>query len=178
MEFGRGFMKRNRVWLVLLIFTSWLLKTASGQELRVVADRAALMVELTNTVAQSGWVVDMGRMCAAMQLRTHGHCKFKQLSVSASEPGTVDNYGFNVPLDGVDPLNYVVFFHLGPLVGNFFLVSSGGELKAAFYRAKGVDYTEMPIQDARRAFDASFVFWSENLTKLKELIAKGNLPRK
>ena len=178
MYLSHKFVRLNSAWLVLLIFTTWLLKAALGQDQHGVVDRAALVMELTNIVAQRGWVVDMGRMCVAMQLRSQADCRFKQLSISAGEPGTIDNHGFNVPLDKVGPSPYVVIFHLGPLVGNFFVVSPDGELKAAFYRAKGVDFTEIPMQNARRAFDASFIFWSENLTKLKELIAKDNLPRK
>jgi hypothetical protein len=83
-----------------------------------------------------------------------------------------------VPLGNIGSVDYIVIFHLGALVGDFFVVSPEAELKAAFYRAKGTDYVEIPIQDGRRAFEASLFFWSENLTKIKELIAKGNLPRK
>ena len=175
---GRKFVTRNSAWLVLLICTTWLLKAASAQIPRVTADRAALVAELTNIVGSNGWTADMGRMCVAMRLGSQSDCKFKQLSVSSNEPGTIDSHAFNVPLGNVGSVNYVVIFHLGALVGDFFVVSPDGELKAAFYRAKGTDYAEIPIQDGRRAFEASLFFWNENLTRIKEFIAKGNLPRK
>jgi hypothetical protein len=116
-------------------------------------------------------------MCVAMKLGSEVDCKFTQVSVSPSEPGTVDSYGFNVPLRSVGPAPYVVMFHLGPLVGDFFVVSLQGKLKASFYRAKGIDYTEVPLSDARRAFDASVEFWRTHLQPLKTLIAAGNLPK-
>jgi hypothetical protein len=140
-------------------------------------DHAAIVSELTGIVTRHGWPTDLGRMCVAMKLGMEADCKFTQISVSANEPGTIDNYGFNVPLTNAGPAQYLVMFHLGPLVGDFFVVSLQGKLKASFYRAKGIDYTEVPIGDARRAFDASVVFWSKHLQPLKDLIAAGNLPK-
>jgi hypothetical protein len=140
-------------------------------------DRAALMSELTSIVTREGWPTDMGRMCVAMKLSPEADCNFTQVSVNPSEPGTVDSYGFNVPLRSGGPPTYVVIFHLGPLVGDFFLVSPQGQLKASFYRAKGIDYTEVPLADARRAFDASVEFWRTHLQSLKTLIAVGNHPK-
>jgi hypothetical protein len=167
-------------WKVWRFFAAiWILWTFAGATLAQapsgMADRAALVSELTTTVVRHGWPTDLGRMCVAMKLGPEADCKFTQISVSANEPGTVDNHGFNVPIGSAGPPTYVVIFHLGPRVGNFFVVSPQGELKASFYRAKGVDYTEVPIADARRAFDASVVFWSNNLQPLKDLIAGGNL---
>jgi hypothetical protein len=141
-------------------------------------DRAVLVSELTTIVERDGWRADLGRMCVTMKLSSEADCKFKQISVSPNEAGTTDSHGFNVPLSGAGSVTYVVIFHNGPLVGNFFVVSPQGELKASFYRAKGVDYTEVPTADARRAFDASMTFWSDNLQTLKDLIAGGNLPKR
>jgi hypothetical protein len=140
-------------------------------------DRVALVSELTRIVVKHGWPTDLGRMCVAMKLGSEADCKFTQVSVSPSEPGTVDSYGFNVPLRSVGPAPYLIIFHLGPLVGDFFVVSPQGKLKASFYRAKGINYTEVPLLDARRAFDASMVFWRKNLQPIKILIAAGKLAK-
>ena len=99
-------------------------------------DRVALVSELTRIVVKHGWPTDLGRMCVAMKLGSEVDCKFMQVSVSPSEPGTVDSYGSNVPLRTVGPDPYVVMFHLGPLIGDFFVVSPQGRLEASFYRAK------------------------------------------
>ena len=141
-------------------------------------DRAVLVSELTTIVERDGWRSNLGRMCVAMKLGPEADCKFKQISVSPNEPGTTDSHGFNVPLSDAGSVMYVVIFHNGPLVGNFFVVSPQGELKASFYRAKGIDYTEVPIAAAHRAFDTSLAFWRDNLQTLKDLIAGGNLPRR
>jgi hypothetical protein len=138
---------------------------------------AALVWKLTTSVLRHGWPTDLGRMCVAMKLGPESECKFKQISVSPSEPGAIDYYGFNVPFSTASKVSYVVIYHLGPLVGDFFLVSSEGELKASFYRAKGMDYTEIPSADARRAFDTSMAFWEHNLQALNALISAGKLSK-
>ena len=115
-------------------------------------------------------------MCAAFKLGSEGDCNFKQMAVSESPPGTVDSHGFNLPENSTRPDSYVVIFHLSPLVGNFFVVSPEGILKASYYRAKGEDYTEIPNEDADRAFAAAVAFWKRNLPNLKDLIAAGVTP--
>lgn len=175
---GRTSEVRKGLWLLAAaVLIPWMVGSAWPQPSKNSTAAAKLVPELTNIVQRHGWPADMARMCVAMKLGKEADCKFKQISVSASEPGTVDNHGFNVPL-GDGPVTYIVIFHLGPLVGNFFVVSPDGELKAAFYRAKGVDYTKVPLQDARRAFDASMAFWNDNLPMLKKMIAKGPLPQR
>ena len=141
-------------------------------------DPAPLVGELTALVAQHGWVANLGRVCPAMRIGGETDCRFKQISVSASPPGTIDNHGINVQLPSPDRESAIVIFHLGTLVGNFFVLSRAGDLKSAFYRASGIDYTEVSIEEARPAFEASLTFWRENLPKLKEQIAAGNLPRR
>jgi hypothetical protein len=168
-----------KLWRLFAVI--WIFWTFGGATLAQapsgMTDRAALVSELTSIVVRHGWATDLGHMCVAMKLGPEGDCKFTQISVSPSEPVTTDSYGFNVLLRKAGPVTYVVIFHLGPLVGDFFVVSSQGELKASFYRAKGIDYTEVPISDARRAFDASMVFWRKHLQPLKGLIAAGKLPK-
>jgi class 3 adenylate cyclase len=148
------------------------------QQIKGKLDSALLVIELTAMVAQHGWVANLGRMCPAMRIGAEADCRFKQISVSASPPGTIDNHGFNVQLHSPDRESAIIIFHLGALVGNFFILSRAGELKSAFYRARGLDYMENSVEEARPAFEASLTFWRENLPKLKELIAAGNLPRR
>ena len=136
----------------------------------------AMMSELVGIVREHGWPANMGRMCATFNLGSESNCNFKQMAVSEGSPGTVEDHGFNLPEISTGPDSYVVIFHLTPLVGNFFVVSPEGTLKASFYRAKGVDYTEIPNEDARRAFAVAGAFWKQNLPKLKDLIAAGGTP--
>jgi hypothetical protein len=160
------------IWIFWIFGGATLARASSG-----VPDRVALVSELTRIAVKHGWPTDLGRMCVAMKLGSEPDCRFTQVSVSPSEPGTIDSYGFNVPLRSVGSAPYVVIFHLGPLVGDFFVVSPQGKLKASFYRAKGIDYTEVPVADARRAFDTSMAFWRSNLQQLKDMIAAGKLPK-
>jgi hypothetical protein len=141
-------LRRRGAWPLLA--ATWTFSSFGGaifaQAPSGVPDRAALVSELTTTVLQHGWPTDLGRMCVAMKLGLGSECKFKQISVSPSGPGAVDYYGFNVPFSNARSVPYVIIFHLGPLVGDFFVVSPQGKLKASFYRAKGIDYVEIPAQ--------------------------------
>ena len=138
----------------------------------------ALVSELTAIVTQHGWPANMGRMCPALKLGSDSGCMFTQIALSGSEPGVIDNYGFNVPAENSGARPYVLLFHLGPLVANFFVVAPDGTLLSSFYRAKGVDYAEIPTRDAAKAFATSVSFWAQGLPKLKEMIAAGNIPRR
>ena len=140
-------------------------------------DKAALVSELTALTVEYGWTANLSRLCPAMRVGTEADCRFKQVSVSASPAGTIDNHGFNVQVAAAGSEPALLLFHLGPLIGNFFLVSPQGEIKAAFYRAKGVDFTEIPIAEASAAFETSLKFWRDNLPILKEQAAKGGLAR-
>src|SRR5215207_4888430 len=53
--------------------------------------------ELTAMVEQYGWEANMSRMCVAFRLGPETECRFKQIALSGSGPGTIDNHGFNVP---------------------------------------------------------------------------------
>ena len=117
--------------------------------------------------------VDMGRMCTLMKLNSPSNCRFKQITVSSNAPNTRDDNGFNVPED-INP-QYVIIYHLGPLVGNFFVVSLDGAVKSAYFRAKGVDYTELRVAESSRAFEETVIFWAMNLETIKEMIAAGGL---
>ena len=135
------------------------------------ADPGGLVSELVTLVAQHGWSANMGRMCAAMKIGTDQDCKFKQISISPGEPGTIDNYGFNVPISGSSSPSYVVMFHLRPLIGSFFVMSPSGKLIASYYRAQGVDYTAITEDEARGPFEEALAFWQSNLPELKKKIA-------
>jgi tetratricopeptide (TPR) repeat protein len=137
------------------------------------AKSSALISELTQLVQTHGWQVDMGRMCTLMKLSLQSECKFKQISVKSDVPNTVDDNGFNVP-EFKNP-QYVVIYRFTPLVGNFFVVSLDGTVKSAFFRAKGIDYTEVSLADTRQAFEASIGFWKEHLETIKGMIAAGGL---
>lgn len=136
-------------------------------------DVSALVAEVTRIVEEHGWQADMGRMCALMNLNSRSNCQFKQITLSTTAPNTRDDNGFNVP-DNKDP-QYVVIYHLGPLVGNFFVVSLDGTLKASFFRAQGVDYTELSNSETRQSFNEVVRFWLENLDTIKGMIAAGGL---
>jgi len=136
---------------------------------------AALIFVLMQLVEKNGWRVDLGRMCSEMKLDSQRDCMFKQISVSSDVPDVTESNGFNVP-QGNSP-QYVVIYSFEPLVGNFFVVSLSGTLKSAFFRAKGIDYTEVPLADARRAFEKSIKFWNVNLETLKRMPA-GDGPKR
>ena len=136
---------------------------------------SAVVPELVALVEQHGWPANMGRICAVMKFEAADGCVFKQVSISTSEPGTVDNHGFNIRTNAGTAEPEILIFHLGPLVANFFVVSRDGELKASYYRAKGVDYTQILNEEAASAFAASIAFWALNLPHLKEGFAKPKL---
>lgn len=150
---------------------------SSVDALRRLAPQATplLILELASLAEQHGWIADMDRLCSTFKMGRSSNCKFKQLAISDGEPGTLNNYGINVPLDKT--AEYVLMFHLTPLVGSFFMVSTKGELISSFYRRQGSDYLAIPIADARDAFSMTLKFWESNLDKLKKLIAAKNIPQ-
>ena len=118
-------------------------------------------------VERHGWPADLGRMCERFDLlQSRSECRFKQIAIDTTQDG-LDNHGFNVPFKSGGAVGYVVMFHLRPLVGEFFAVSSDGDLIAALYRAKGTDYTSISNEEVRQAFASEVSFWRTNLTDLK-----------
>jgi tetratricopeptide (TPR) repeat protein len=128
-----------------------------------------LFSKLIALAKQYGWIADLSRSCVAMQLNTETNCKFKQISVSVGAPGQLNDYGFNVPAYDAD---YVVLFHLTPLVGHFFVVNHTGEVQASYYRARGVDFTRIPTEETQTEFDQNISFWRSNLDRLRENLLK------
>ena len=147
-----------------------LARTEVGKENKEVA---FLISELIPLVVQNGRRVDLGRMCEMMKLDSSANCMFDQIALSSDVPNVIDTNGFNVPPDK-DPKD-VVIFHFGPLVGNFFVVSLDGTLKSAFFRARGIDYSEVALADVRQAFEESIKYWKTNLETIKTMIAAGDI---
>ena len=146
------------------------IKRLSLQNVEMVISQMAELVE------KHGWTADMGSMCSTFKIGLSSDCKFRQLAVSEGEPGTINNYGFNVPLEGFKSARYVVLFHLTPLVGSFFVVSIDGELKSSFYRRPSTDYLENHIADSQGSFETVLKFWEDNLDMIRKMIAAGNFP--
>ncbi len=133
--------------------------------------------DIVTFVERWGWTADLGRMCAALKLGPADfECKFKQVAV-AEGGGTLPNHGFNLPLNVGQPAQFIVLYHLRPLVGTFFVVSLDGTLKASVYRTPGADYTALPDADAQSAFQAEVQFWKTNLAKLEEVAKQGGIRR-
>jgi hypothetical protein len=172
---------RHLLWslatIAILILLSLSPTPSHSDDQRRFEENRRIIPDLMLIIVEHGWVADMGRLCAIFELGSEGDCRFKQIAVSESPPGVVDNYGFNVPLNTPTP-SYAVLFHLGPLVGNFFVVSADGTLKSSFFRAKGKDFTKIPNSDARSAFERSMTFWAENLPRLKAKIWAGDAPKR
>jgi hypothetical protein len=172
---------RHLLWSATMITAVTLLSLsrllAQSDNQHQLEDTSRFITELISIVSEHGWLANMGRLCVAFKLGPEGDCRFKQIAVSGGPPDVIDNYGFSVPFNVSAP-SYAVMFHLGPLVGNFFVVSADGSLKSSFYRARGVDFTEVPNREAQSAFEASMAFWAENLPRLKAMIAAGNVPRR
>ena len=146
-----------------------------ASDIAVQVQASGVVPELIGLVEQHGRPANMGRVCAVMKLKAADSCVFKQVAISTSEPGTVDNHGFNIRTNAGTAEPEILIFHLGPLVANFFVVSRDGELKASYYRAKGIDYTQILKEEAASAFAASIAFWALNLPHLKEGFAKRKL---
>lgn len=134
---------------------------------------SALISEVAHLVEEHGWSADLARMCSSMQIDQHSNCKFKQITLGSPAPNTLDIYGFNVPED--EHPTYAVMYHLEPLVGTFLVVSLDGIVKSAYFRARGVDYTEMPAAESNRALEEFVRFWAINLESIKGMIAAGIL---
>jgi hypothetical protein len=116
-------------------------------------------------------------MCPALRFGAEHDCKFKQISVSSDDKDVTDTYAVNVPLND-DRSSCIIMFHLNPLVGSFFVVFPSGSLQASYYRAKGVDYTELSKDDAHVAFEATMSFFRSNLARIHDLVSTGSPMRR
>lgn len=114
-------------------------------------------------------------MCKAFNVRQSDR-RFRQIAVDTSQDG-LDNHGFNVPVEATDVSDYVALFHLRPLIGEFFLASPEGEPRAAFYRAKGLDFTPIANDEARHTFESEVSFWRVDLIGLERRLLEGEQQR-
>ena len=131
------------------------------------AARSAEIAEIVELVESKGWRADLGRLCAEFALpQPNTQCIFNQVSVQEIE-SRGDPRGFNVPPRQDGSLPFVLIFHLGPLVGEFFVASPEGVLIKAFYRSKGRNYEEIPIEDVREEFHRDLEYWMANLNRVR-----------
>jgi hypothetical protein len=120
--------------------------------------------EVVRVVAQKGWTANLGRMCVELGLATApSGCLFRQISVQETE-GRGDPHAVNVPLEASEP--YALVFHLGPLAGEFFVVTPDGSLKAAYIRTKGSGYSRLPDSEAEPSFRSDLAYWRNNLERI------------
>jgi hypothetical protein len=131
--------------------------------------RADNLSEIVALVETKGWKADLGSLCSEFKLPLRGQdCIFRQISVQEVE-GRGDPRGFNAPrsvVQGQQPL--ILIFHLGPLVGEFFLsLTPTGELLKAFYRAKGRGYDELPLDEVREEFERDLQYWLQNVSRVR-----------
>jgi len=123
--------------------------------------------DIVQFVQERGWPANLGRMCAEFDLPlVGGQCVFKQISVQEIE-GRGDPRGFNIPAHEGASIPYVLIFHLGPLFGEFFVVSPDGDLIKAFYRSKGAGYSLLPNDEVREEFKVDLGYWLNNFARLK-----------
>jgi hypothetical protein len=131
--------------------------------------------DVVQYVQQQGWRVNLGNMCIKFELpRSGDDCLFRQFSLQDQREADSDPRGFNVPAVWNTGAHYVVIFHLRPLVGEFFIVSSDGILMRAYLRFKGTDYSLVPNEEVQQEFDnKNFAYWTTNFSRLKKAIEAG-----
>jgi tetratricopeptide (TPR) repeat protein len=143
----------------------------SAQALRRLGQSTPVPVALADVVRlvqEKGWQVDHKPLCAEFKLAQHpDSCTFKQVSVQELD-GRGDPRAFNVPASSGGAIPYVLIFHLGPLVGEFFIASPEGELLKAFIRSKGTGYSQIPNDDVREEFNKDVAYWTDNFARLKQ----------
>lgn len=130
------------------------------------SSNSAELSEIMELVKVKGWRADLGRLCQEFSLEPVGtDCIFKQISVQEVQ-GRGDPRGFNVRSDTDEP-SYVLIFHLGPLVGEFFVASQQGELLRAFMRTKGRDYEQVSNDVVHDEFLADVAYWKDNFARIR-----------
>src|SRR5581483_7368867 len=117
-------------------------------------------------VDRRGWTAHLGRMCAALELEAPGSdCDFRQIALEEEGSDILNSHGFNVAAASSDSPRVLVF-HLRQLVGEFFVVSSTGDLIATFLRTRGTDYTRISNDAARASFESELAYWRANLKRI------------
>lgn len=132
----------------------------------VQSTNAAELPEIVELVKAKGWRANLGRLCQAFSLEPLGpDCIFKQISVEETQVRG-DPRGFNVRV-GVGEVSYLLIFHLGPLVGEFFVASPQGELLRAFIRTKGRDYEQVANDVVHGEFLTDVAYWKDNFSRIR-----------
>jgi hypothetical protein len=127
---------------------------------------SAELSEIVEFVQLKGWRADLGRICQEFSLEPFGaDCVFKQISVQEVQ-SRGDPRGFNVRV-GAEGVSYVLIFHLGPLVGEFFIVSPQGQLLKTFIRTKGRGYEQISNDEVRDEFRTDLAYWTDNLDRIR-----------
>jgi hypothetical protein len=125
--------------------------------------------EVVEFVQEQGWQANLRTMCSEFGVaHLTRDCVFKQVSVQDDGEDLGGRHAFNVPANAGGDVPYILVFHLKPLIGEFFIVSSDGRLLATFYRSRGAGYNKIPNEEARRAFDRDAAYWTKNLERLKQ----------
>lgn len=156
---SRGLHRKWNSWRGCVVVVLCLLVGAQDS-------RSAELSEIVQLVETRGWSADLGRICQEFALEPLGSdCIFKQISVQ-EEQGRGDPRGINVPAR-TSEVSCVLIFHLGPLVGEFFIVSPQGELLKTFIRTKGRGYEQISNDDVRDEFLADLAYWTDNFTRIR-----------
>jgi hypothetical protein len=125
--------------------------------------------DVVQFVQQQGWRANLGDMCTKFELpRSGDDCIFIQVSLQDEREATSDPRSFNVPaISNAEP-QYVLIFHLRPLVGEFFIVSADGILLRAYLRFKGTDYSHVPNEEVQQEFNKNLAYWTTNFCRFKK----------
>ena len=124
------------------------------------------VADVIRIVRLRGWSVNFGALCAEFELEGHEACQFKQVSLEDDNDGKGYPRGFNVPVVNQSELPYVLIFHLNPLIGEFFVMSTEGILVRAYYRSKGRGFERIPNEAIQDEFNSDLRYWTENLAKI------------
>ena len=129
---------------------------------------AATFADVVQLVQKQGWRANLGDLCEKFDLPNSGkECVFHQISVEETK-GQGDPRGLNVPTTSNGDPQYILIFHLKPLAGEFFVVSTDGLLIKAFVRFKGSDYNQVANEDVSAEFNEDITYWTKNFARLKQ----------
>jgi hypothetical protein len=158
---------RSFCWTALLLIVAFSAPHAFAETPRPSAPSHASFEDVIEMVRQHGWRVNLGHLCAEFNLSASASgCAMQQVSVEDVEDQSYPR-GFNVPSSG-DAATDVLLFHLNPLIGEFFVVSSEGNLKAAFVRSKGTGYDRVANEVVRDEFERDVAYWKRNFSRVKQ----------
>jgi hypothetical protein len=149
--------------LVISVFLTWYGAIAA----------TAAFTDVISFVSERGWAASLGPLCKQFGIGDSGtSCVFRQVSVQETV-GRGDPLAFNVlESDRNDPRK-ILIFHLGPMVGEFFVMSREGRLLNAFVRRVGFGYESVPLDEMEDEFKKDSFYWLENFDRIR-----AGLPRR